>query len=63
MKLDTLKQSIGDSTYEVDPGEVAAAILRRPETRLWLIPGGLSGPYAGSRRADRAASGEVVEPS
>jgi hypothetical protein len=40
LKLATLRARIGDSTYEVDPGEVAAAILRRPEARLWLTPDG-----------------------
>jgi hypothetical protein len=41
LKLETLKARIGASAYEVDPAEIAAAILRRPETRLWLIPGSL----------------------
>jgi anti-sigma28 factor (negative regulator of flagellin synthesis) len=60
LKLESLKERVGDSTYVVDPGEVAAAILRRPETRLWLIPGGLS---ARQERRGETASGEVVEPS
>jgi hypothetical protein len=40
LKVETLKARIGASAYEVDPREVAAAMLRRPETRLWLITGG-----------------------
>ena len=41
LKVETLKARIGASAYEVDPGEVAAAMLRRPETRLWLSAVGL----------------------
>lgn len=44
LKVETLKARIGASAYEVDPGEVAAAMLRRPETRLWLFAGGRRSP-------------------
>jgi hypothetical protein len=40
LKVETLKARIGASAYDVDPGEVAAAMLRRPETRLWLFAAG-----------------------
>jgi hypothetical protein len=52
LKVDTLKARIGASAYEVDPGEVAAAMLRRPETRLWLSAVGLRSPRG--ERPDQA---------
>jgi anti-sigma28 factor (negative regulator of flagellin synthesis) len=47
LKVETLKARIGASAYEVDPREVAAAMLRRPETRLWLVTGGPRGSSGG----------------
>lgn len=60
LELQTLKASIGASTYKVDPVDVAEAILRRPSARLWLIPRGVE-LYPPS--PPEAASGEVVETS
>ena len=60
LQLQTLKASIGASTYKVDPLDVAEAILRRPSACLWLLPGRVK-PSPPS--PPDSASGEVVEPS